>query len=270
MAKNWTVKEASIVLANGKNKEDILDLGKRFPLATVVISKVGASCAAPGAFMELMKAMPDYLTMNKLNSALKDGSASVEDADIEDTEVEEDVEETKPVKKEKPVAKPAKKAEVEEDTNADSEIPDFESMTAQQMYDWGKARGIKFKSTKKADMIALLNEKFGGAQAETDEEEVEEAAEDEYANMSVKELFKECKERGIKAEIKKPAKYYIDLLKADDAAADEDSDEEDWEDEEEVEEKPVAKKSEKKTEKPVAKKPAKKAEPEEEEEDWDI
>ena len=264
MAKNWTVKEASIVLANGKSKEDILDLGKRFPLATVVISKVGAGCAAPGAFMELMKAMPDYLTMNKLNSALKDGSVSAEDADIEDTEVEEDVEETKPVKKEKPVAKATKKATEE------SDIPDFESMTAQQMYDWGKARGIKFKSTKKADMIALLNEKFGGTQAEADDEEVEET-EDEYASMSVKELFKECKERGIKAEIKKPAKYYIDLLKADDAAADEDSDEEeDWEDVVVEEEKPAPKKAEKKADKPVAKKPAKKAEPEEEEEDWDI
>lgn len=265
MAKNWTVKEASVVLAKGKNKEEILELGKRFPLATVVITKVGAGCAAPEAFMELMKAMPDYLTMNKLNSALKGDATDAAD-------VEEDTEEVEApaAKSEKKTEKKAKAADVEEeDADVDAEdIPDFESMSAQEMYKWGRKRGIKFKSTKKADMIAVLKEQFGQGASDDEEEEVaEEESDNKYAEMSVKELFKECKSRGIEAEIKKPAKYYIDLLLEDDAADTTDAEEDDDWGEEEEEVKPTPKKSEKK---PVAKKPAKKSEPEDEEEDWDI
>lgn len=98
--------------------------------------------------------------------------------------------------------------------------------------------------------------------------EAEEAAEEEtesddpYAGKSAMDLFKECKKRKIKAEPKKPAKFYADLLKKDDAAKakTEDTEDEDWGDEEEAEEKKPAKKA--------AKKPAKKEE--EDDEDWDI
>ena len=80
-----------------------------------------------------------------------------------------------------------------------------------------------------------------------------------YDGMSAKELFNLCKERKIKAEIKKPADYYIDLLKKDDAkkakeeAEKAEKDDDDWGDDEE---------------------PAngKKAEPEkdDDDDDWDI
>ena len=60
------------------------------------------------------------------------------------------------------------------------------------------------------------------------EHKVEEESEGDgkYAGKNAVELFKECKKRGIKAEPKKPAKYYIELLEgADDA---EDDGDDDW------------------------------------------
>ena len=51
---------------------------------------------------------------------------------------------------------------------------------------------------------------------------------DEYSDMSAKELFKLCKERGIEAEPKKPSAFYAELLREDDKAKD------DWEDDEEA------------------------------------
>lgn len=55
----------------------------------------------------------------------------------------------------------------------------------------------------------------------------------DYSEMSAKELYKLCKERGIDVEPKKPAKLYINELKEYDAAQDDWSDEEEdeWEDE---------------------------------------
>lgn len=99
-------------------------------------------------------------------------------------------------------------------------------------------------------------------EAKEPEEETEEETEsdDPYAGKSAMDLFKECKKRKIKAEPKKPAKFYADLLKKDDTAKDktEDAEDDDWGDEEETEEKP-------------AKKGAKKApKKEDDDEDWDI
>lgn len=94
-------------------------------------------------------------------------------------------------------------------------------------------------------------------QDDSTEEETE--SDDPYAGKSAMDLFKECKKRKIKAEPKKPAKFYADLLKKDDAAKAEDTEEDDWGDEEEVEEKPAKK---------GGKKQAKKVE--DDDEDWDI
>lgn len=89
-----------------------------------------------------------------------------------------------------------------------------------------------------------------------------------YEGMSPVDLFKECKKKGIKAEAKKSAKYYIDLL----TKAEADDGDDDWDDEEEA--KPAKKAPAKK---PAAKKPAKKAEPvedddddDDDDDDWDI
>lgn len=64
----------------------------------------------------------------------------------------------------------------------------------------------------------------------------DEESENDYSDMSAKELYKLCEERGIEAEIKKTQKYYINLLEEDDKVKDdwddeEDDDDDEWEDE---------------------------------------
>lgn len=70
-------------------------------------------------------------------------------------------------------------------------------------------------------------------QAEEDDNE------QDYSNLSAKELYKLCEKREIECEPKMPAKYYINLLEEDDAAHDDwdddamnepEDDDDDWED----------------------------------------
>ena len=110
--------------------------------------------------------------------------------------------------------------------------------------------------------------------------EDEEESTDKYEGKTARELYSMCKERGIKAEMKKPEKYYADLLRKADAEAEkaEDADD-DWGEETEEEQpkkrgrKPAVKKAEPKAEKKSAK--AKKEEPEDDwgdsdDDDWEI
>lgn len=191
MAKNYTFAEAVKIIAEGTDKEVIQELGKRFPLMLHHVSKVVAK--AGDDFVELASRMPEFLTANKVNAALRGASNS------EDTETEEETEATEEAKEAKTAAK--------------EEAPK------------GK-RGRK----PKAESEKVVEEK----------KEVKEA-EDEYTSMGAKELFLECKKRGIKVEPKKPSAFYAELLRKDDAdkkaeedddswdePAEKDSDDEDW------------------------------------------
>lgn len=262
MAKNYTLKEAANIIAEGKKKDEIVDIGRRFPLLAVSLASVIAQ--ANNTFLDFINYMPDHITANKINSAMK---ADIDDSEVEiETDVETDAEEVKTSKK-------AEKSEKKAETT------DYSKMSGPNLYNMvkeaGKLADLKAKgfSTKKPGILEYL-EKFP-LDSETDETEADETETDEtgkYDDMTAMELFKECKKRGIKAAPKKPAKFYIDILaKADETEAEEaDEEDDDWD--EEPEEKPVKKAEKKaKSEKP-AKKPAKKAEPEEDDEDddWDI
>lgn len=255
MAKNYTFSEAVEIIAKGTNLEAITDIGRRYP---VLAHKVAVVAAKAGeSFVDLMGYMPDYLTANKVNSAIKAGIAETT-SDDED-EAEENTTE----------------ATDEETTEDAGEVKWDESMSAKQLWDiLGKAGKRKeAKSTKKADLIEACKKVFGAAEAEDTEDaedEVEETESNAYEGKSAMELFKECKKRGIKAAAKKPAKFYTDLLIKDDEAKSEDTEEsdDDWGDDEaetSKEEKKPAKKTEKK-----ADKKAKKVETEDEDDDWDI
>lgn len=259
MAKNYTFNEAVAIIAAGKDMEAITDIGRRYPVLAHKIAVVAAK--AGEEFVDLMGYMPDYLTANKVNTAIKAGiteSGSNED-DTEDDATE------------------ATEAATEDATNGGAEWN--ENMSAKQLWDiLGKAGKRKLaKSTKKADLIEACKQAFGGASDDAEDEAEDEATESEnaYEGKSAMELFKECKARKIKAAPKKPAKYYVDLLVKDDAAKAEateaESDDEDWGDEEAE----APKKEEKKAAKPAAKggkaKATKKAEAEsEDDDDWDI
>ena len=253
MAKNYTFSEAVNIIAEGKDLESIADIGRRYPVLATKIAVVAAK--AGDTFTDLMSFMPDYLTANKVNAAIKNsitGSGATEDEDANDEN------------------------ETVEDAGEDTEttVQWDESMNAKQLWDiLGKAGKRKLaKSTKKADLVEACKQAFGAAtKVEAEDDEAEDEVENPYEGKSAMELFKECKARKIKAAPKKPAKFYVDLLLKDDeakAAAAEDEADDDWGDEEEAE---APKKEEKKTSKGGKTKAEKKSEAEsDDDDDWDI
>lgn len=257
MAKNYTFAEAVEIINAGTDLESIADIGKRYPILLHKVTKV--TTKAGEDFVDLMGYMPDYLTANKVNTALKNAGVETE-AEGEDDPAEKPAKETK--------AK--KEVEANEAEETETEAVEWnESMSAKQLWDLlGKAGKRKLaKSTKKADLVEACKQAFGAvAEAEEVEKEAEETSEaNPYEGKSAMELFKECKARGIKAAPKKPAKFYADLLIAADAEATEETESDDWDEEEE--EKPA--KPAKKEEKKPAKKAAKKEEADDDD-DWDI
>lgn len=278
MAKNYTMTEVAEIFAAGIDTEAMSDIGKRYPMLAIKMSALMAKAA--DEVKDIFSYMPEYLSANKVNKAIKEGVGATDSDD--DADVEEEQEE-----------KPAKAAKKEEVDTSDT---DYAHMPNAKLYkllgDYGERKACKaeFGDLSKASMVAFLEKHHGdGAveDAEEDEEEWTEEAEekDKYEGMSAQELFKECKKRGLKAAPKKAAKVYIELLKKADTEAEEaeDEDADDWGDEEDdvEEEKPVKKAPAKKApakkaaeKKPAKKAPAKKVEAEEDDadddDDWDI
>lgn len=258
MAKNYTFNEAVKIIAKGTDLEAITDIGRRYPVLAHKIAVVTAK--AGEEFVDLMGYMPDYLTANKVNTAIKAGIAESgsDDEDADDTEAEATTEDAG-----------------EDATEATAQWD--ESMSAKQLWDiLGKAGKRKLaKSTKKADLVEACKQAFGATtEAEADDDATEA---NPYEGKSAMELFKECKARKIKAAPKKPAKFYADLLIKDDAAKAEateaeSEEDDDWGDEEAEAPKKEDKKAAPKTSAKGGKaKAAKKAEAEsEDDEDWDI
>lgn len=216
MAKNYTFNEAVKIIAKGTDLEAITDIGRRYPVLAHKIAVVTAK--AGEEFVDLMGYMPDYLTANKVNTAIKAGitESGSDDENVEDTEAE---------------AEATTEDAGEDATEATAQWD--ESMSAKQLWDiLGKAGKRKLaKSTKKADLVEACKQAFGTA-TEAEAEDAEAEA-NPYEGKSAMELFKECKARKIKAAPKKPAKFYSDLLIKDDAAKAEvteaeSEDDEDW------------------------------------------
>ena len=255
MAKNYTFSEAVHIIAEGKDLESITDIGRRYPVLATKVAVVATK--AGEAFTDLMSFMPDYLTANKVNTAIKNSitdSDATENEDVNDEDVA---------------------AETEEEEK-DANVQWDESMSGKQLWEiLGKAGKRKLaKSTKKADLIEACKKAFGETSNENSDVEndaVENEATNPYEGKTAMELFKECKARKIKAAPKKPAKFYVDLLVKDDeakAATAEDDADDDWGDEEETE---APKKEEKKASKGGKAKAAKKVEVEsDDDDDWDI
>ena len=237
MAKNWTAYEAAVELY-GDNKENIAEIGSRYPLFTREV------CLSNDEYLlDILKALPK-VTARVVETGLKEMEAG---------EIEED---TTEVVEEKQAKKTTKKKAEDDDTVG------YESMTATELYKLCCERGIssKCKSRKKDALIELLEaydrgevestkdkekkEKTKSAkksapkkEAEPEEDEDdwgdEEEEENPYAGKTAMELFKECKKRGISAKAKMKPEYYVDLLTKDDEKevdSDEDEDDEDdWE-----------------------------------------
>lgn len=229
--KNWTVKEAAKVIRENKDTEAIKEIVKHFPLFAVIV--------AGKDFNGLTDAMPEHMTVRKIENELNSGSAG--DEDIEDGEDQAD--------------------------EAEDTAEDLESMSTKQLIALCDKRGIKVPKYGKNKQFYLdaLN---GAGDEDTDADETEEEEDDPVA------LYKKCKKAGLKVAPKKSAKYYKDQLAKAEAAEDDADD--DWDDDEDEEEEKPAKKA-KAPAKKSSKKSAKKAEPDDdadedddEDDEWDI
>lgn len=156
-----------------------------------------------------------------------------------------------------------------EPEKADDGDVDLSAMSTKELMKLCDKRGIKVPHYGKNKQFYL--DALTGAGDDADGGDDENEAADPYDGKTAMELFKECKKRGIKAESKKPAKFYADLLRKDDAAADEGNGDDDWGDgdDEAVEEKKTEKKATGKGAK-AGKAAAKKEAPADDDDDWDI
>lgn len=283
MAKNYSLAEAVQIIVENEDAIQLTELGKRFPLLVSKVTRISA--VAGEEFGDLMRFMPENLSANKINQCIRKALEEDEDTGEDfDDDVEDDTEEetpkTKPASKGKPASN-KKKAEDDADEEADT---DYDSWNNAKMYkllgEMGKRKDCKEKyGDLSHDSMLKYLKKYGPSATGDDDVEEDEDAEDavDYSEMKAPELYKLCKSRKIAAEQKKPAKYYITLLKKADAAAaqaeDDAEDDEEWDEEEDETPAPKAKpgKGNKTATKPAAKGKGKsKADDAEDDEDWDI
>lgn len=130
MAKNWKVGEAVRAIQAG-NKEDIMDIGRRFPLFANLAAQVNEAGVA------MLDCVPEYCTARKIESVLK-GDVQ-ESGDGEDEAAEDEAPAKKPAKEEKKA--PAKKAGAKKEESGD----DLESKSAKELFDMCKEAGLKVK-----------------------------------------------------------------------------------------------------------------------------
>lgn len=218
MATNYTFAQACAIINKGTDAEAIADIGRRYPILLHKVSQVTA--VAGDKFVDLMNFMPDYLTANKVNSAMKSATAAGDDSDNDDSAETDSTETT-------------------DSAESSGGMPNFESMSAKQLWDiLGKAGKRKTaKSTKKSDLVAACKAMYEGpTETEDDSDDSDESA-DPYAGKSAMELFKECKKRGLTVAPKKPAKFYADQLKKADAEENSGESDDGWDEDSNTEEK---------------------------------
>lgn len=215
MAKNWTLKEATEKIIIENDLAAMQELGSRFPLASIAIAKMGTNSDA----MMLFGAIPDIVTILKIEKALKEGVTA---DDAEDQEVEEIEPKAAAVEKEEP-----------EDNGVFSDMSLKELIALCDKHNIAVARAGKPKPY----YIAKLTD--AGVLPE-DEVELDAAEEQEeleiinYDRMTAVELYKLCKERKIEVKPKQKAVVYAELLKEYDAA-NENSDDDGWDDDPDTE-----------------------------------
>ena len=93
MAKNYNIGEVVKIVAEGKDFEAIMDIGRRYPLLMNKVTKLVTLAGETAS--DFFSYMPEYLTANKVNKMIKD---AVIDEDAEEAE-------EKPAKKEKKTKK---------------------------------------------------------------------------------------------------------------------------------------------------------------------
>ena len=191
MAKNYNIGEVVKIVAEGKDFEAIMDIGRRYPLLMNKVTKLVTLAGETAS--DFFSYMPEYLTANKVNKMIKD---AVIDEDAEEAEDTEEAEE-KPAKKEKKTKK-AKKEEVEEADDAEDEDDPYSGKTAPELYKECKKRGIKVAAKKDAKYYEKALLKADAADVET--EEADEDWEEEKPAKPAKKEKAAKKEKKAKKE----------------------------------------------------------------------
>ena len=156
MAKNWSMKDAIAAVQSG-NKEDIMDIGRRFPLTLCALSAVGDNVGAK----TIIEAIPEYITVRKIEAILKDGVNESSDEDDEITEPKEMKVEKTVVEEPEDKPKRGRKKKVTDPREEMSEV---------ELFKLCKSNGIKAKPKQdKKYYIDLLDQ--AEAEAENDEED---------------------------------------------------------------------------------------------------
>ena len=127
---------------------------------------------------------------------------------------------------------------VKKQAKHDEEEYDYSEMSPRELYNLCEEREIEAEPKMKAKYYIELLEEYDYNNADKEDDWDDEDNTSDYSDMSVRELYDLCCDRDIECQKKRPAKYYINLLKEDDAVHDdwddeEDSDEDEWEEDDE-------------------------------------
>lgn len=120
--------------------------------------------------------------------------------------------------------------EGEEDEDDEEEAVDYSEMSLADLRAECKARGIKFTPKHKADALIAMLEENDADSADEEADEDEEESEDEtpdYSEMSLGDLRKECKARGLKYSPKHKSEDLIAMLEENDSESEDEEEEED-------------------------------------------
>lgn len=192
MAISYTIREAVKIIADNAEPEKIMDIGKRYPLLLNAVTRCATKAGSD--FVDFVQYIPEYVTANKINQAMK---REIDGDDAEDNSSE-------PEEQEKPrgVVEPASKS------------------------DRPRRRPGRPRKVQEPEPEPEADE-----QDDEQPSNVGETDELDYSSMPAPKLYKLCTKRGIDAQPKKPAKYYIDLLEKADSGepeAEDQDDDDEW------------------------------------------
>lgn len=164
---------------------------------------------------EKAKALSKKALLKYLNQAFPSDASD----DDEDDDFDDDVHRNKSSKK-----------------KSENNDVDYSEMTPKQLYNLCEKREIEAEPKMSAKYYINLLEEYDDENSSDDWENDDNTT--DYSDMSARELYDLCCDRDIECQKKRPAKYYINLLKEDDAVHDdwddeEDSDEDEWEEDDE-------------------------------------
>lgn len=208
MAKNWTLAEATHEIFKGDNKETIIDIGRRFPMLLTLVK--GSLEGNKEDFVNLIDAIPEYITANKVNTRLKADVKGNESDEPDESDESEKVEE----KVEKKGKKAAKKVEEKVEDESETEANEYEGKSAQELFKLCKKRGL--------DVLAKKNAKYYVEKLVADDSSVDD--EDDEDDWGEEEAAK------IEKKVKKPAKKVEKKAKKPEPESESESDDDDDED----------------------------------------